>query len=190
MVSIEKKTVLGTFILVILVGFGMGCVPVSSNLEALQKPPSRPMAQDTEVVATAPAKRFQDPTTASPTTAESMVKLSEKYTALNDETASLRASNRALGEENDALKLKVVALETDLERAQAELTEANALLMEILGELNTWKSDVLGFRNEMRQAAQAELEALLRILEALGAEGQEAEADVAEPASLHAQSHP
>lgn len=189
MVSRKNKTVGMTFFLVSLVMCGMGCVPVSSNLEALQQPPSKPMTHDTEVVTVASAKRFQDPVTPSPTTAESMVQLSEKYTALNEETASMRESNRALSTENDALKLKIVALETDLQQTQTELTEANALLMEILGELNTWKSDVLGFRNEMRQAAQAELEALLRILEVLGAEGQEAEMAVADTMTVHAQSN-
>ncbi len=153
---------------------GLSCVPVTHNLDALQQPPFSPTPRGTEVTPVATpvvtAERFQGPRTENPTTAESMVRLSDKYTILSDKAASLRENNRTLGTENDVLKQKIVALEADLQQTQTELTEANTLLMEILGELNTWKSDVLGFRSEMRQAAQAELEALVRILEVLGAE--------------------
>lgn len=37
-------------------------------------------------------------------------------------------------------------------------------------ELNGWKSNILGFRDEMRNADKAQLQALMRILEALGGE--------------------
>ncbi len=36
--------------------------------------------------------------------------------------------------------------------------------------LNNWKNDVLGFREEMRSAQTAQLQALMKILKALGGE--------------------
>ena len=35
-------------------------------------------------------------------------------------------------------------------------------------ELNNWKSNILGFRDEMRNADNAQLDALVKILEVLG----------------------
>ena len=55
-----------------------------------------------------------------------------------------------------------------MQQTQKELTEANDLLIKMRIELNTWKMDVLSFRDEMRQAEEAELEALLKILRLLG----------------------
>jgi hypothetical protein len=43
-------------------------------------------------------------------------------------------------------------------------------LIEMLSELNNWKNNILGFRGEMREAAKAQLEALLKVLEVLGGE--------------------
>jgi len=37
-------------------------------------------------------------------------------------------------------------------------------------ELNNWKTDILGFRNEMRDAYTAQMEILLKIAQAMGAE--------------------
>ena len=85
----------------------------------------------------------------------------------------LRDNNRMIREENTALKRKIESLETNLQQTQTELAEANDLLMEMLVEMNSWKNNVLGFRGEMRQAAKAELEALLKILTILGADVQD-----------------
>ena len=126
-------------------------------------PPSRPPE---ELV----AKRFQGTEEASRTVAESAVEMSERYAAVTEKASALQAENQTLSKANQSLEKKVAMLEAELKQTQAELSEANGLLMEVLSELNTWKSDVLGFRSEMRQAAKAELEALLKILEILGAE--------------------
>ena len=42
--------------------------------------------------------------------------------------------------------------------------------LEMHVELNQWKADVLGFRDEMRKAEAAQLQALGKILRILGAE--------------------
>ena len=53
---------------------------------------------------------------------------------------------------------------------QKELDEANAFLQQMHLELSEWKTDVLGFRDEIRKSQKAQLEALGKILSVLGAE--------------------
>ena len=115
------------------------------------------------------AKRFEGRQAGQEASSEA-VDLTERYTQLFETAAALKQENQGLAEENGRLKRQIETLEVQLKQAQAELTEANGLLLEMLGELNNWKSDILGFRNEMRQAAKTQLEALLKILETLGAE--------------------
>ena len=115
------------------------------------------------------AKRFDGPR-AGPDASGSTAGLTERYTQLAEKAVTLQQENQRLAEENGRLKKQVDSLEAQLKQTQAELTEANNLLVEMLGELNNWKSDILGFRSEMRQAAKSQLEALLKILEVLGAE--------------------
>jgi chromosome segregation ATPase len=115
------------------------------------------------------AKRFEG-TLAGPDASSATVELTARYTQLAEKAAVLQQQNQTLSEENDRFKKQVDALEAQLKQTQTELTEANTLLVDMLGELNNWKSDILGFRNEMRLAAKAQLEALLKILEVLGAE--------------------
>jgi len=43
-------------------------------------------------------------------------------------------------------------------------------MIEMRIELNNWKTNILGFREEMRDADTAQLQALLRILNILGGE--------------------
>jgi chromosome segregation ATPase len=114
------------------------------------------------------AKRFQDTPLEGRTAAQSAVELSEKYATLSDQSSNLRQDNQRLTADNETLRQQVTTLEAKLKQTQKELGEANDLLIEMLTELNNWKSNILGFRGEMRQAAQAQLEALLKVLEILG----------------------
>ena len=82
----------------------------------------------------------------------------------------MKEKKQALETENQQLKDELVPCKAQLAQAQKELSEANDLLVEMRGELNNWKSNILGFRNEMRQANTAQLEALIKILTILGAE--------------------
>jgi chromosome segregation ATPase len=123
-------------------------------------------------------KRFQDTPLDGRTAVESAIELSEKYATLSDQAATLREENQQLAAENERLREQVTSLEARLKQTQKELTEANDLLIEMLTELNNWKSNILGFRNEMREAAKAQLEALLKVLEILGGE---VEAGLLEP---------
>jgi septal ring factor EnvC (AmiA/AmiB activator) len=115
------------------------------------------------------AKRFEG-TLAGPDASSATVELTTRYTQLAEKAAALQQQNQDLSEENARIKKQVDTLEVQLKQTQTELTEANNLLVDMLGELNNWKSDILGFRNEMRLAAKSQLEALLKILEVLGAE--------------------
>jgi len=116
----------------------------------------------------ATAQRFQDTPLEGRTAVESAIELSEKYARLSDQNATMRQENQRLTGDNENLRQQVASLETRLKQTQKELGEANDLLIEMLTELNNWKSNILGFRGEMRQAAQAQLEALLKVLEILG----------------------
>ncbi len=116
------------------------------------------------------AKRFQESAPQKPTVVESAMELSQKHAKLSEEAAVLRQENRDLTARNQQLKDQVVALEAQLQQTQRELGEANDLLITMRIELNNWKTDILGFRDEMRDAETAQLEALLKILKVLGGE--------------------
>ena len=98
------------------------------------------------------------------------LELSKKYAALSEEATQLKLERQDLVSENQQLKQKLAALQTESDQAKKELTEANDLLIEMRVELNNWKADVLGFRDEMRQADKVQLETLLKILKVLGGE--------------------
>jgi uncharacterized protein YeaO (DUF488 family) len=98
------------------------------------------------------------------------MQLSQKHAELSEEAAALRRRNEDLTFTNRRLEEQVTALEARLHQTQKELTEANDLLIAMRIELNNWKMDILGFRDEMRDAETAQLQALLKILKVLGGE--------------------
>lgn len=104
------------------------------------------------------------------TVIESAVQLSDKYAQLTAKSADMHETNQELTRENEQLMLQVADLKAKLKQSQSELTNSNGLLMDLMGELRLWKQDILGFRHEMRKANNAQLEALLKILEGLGGE--------------------
>lgn len=114
------------------------------------------------------ARRFQESAPQAPTAVESALELSDKYARLSDEAASLRQQNQEIGARNQQLEAQAAVLSSQLQQAQKELAQANELLIEMRIELNNWKSDILGFREEMRNAETAQLETLFKILKVLG----------------------
>lgn len=116
------------------------------------------------------AKRFRESAPQGPTAVESAIELSEKYAKLSEEVVVLRQKNRDLIAENHRLKTRFTSCQAELNQTQKELTEANDLLIEMRIELNNWKTDILGFRDEMRDAEKTQLETLLKILKILGGE--------------------
>ena len=157
-------------------------------------PPQRsphPMATQTRpdtdpsTARTSSAKRFQDTPLEGRTAVESAIELSEKYARLSDQTIALREENQRLTADNEALLQQIATLEAKLKQTQKELGEANELLIEMLTELNNWKTNILGFRGEMRDAAKAQLEALLKVLEILGGEADAASLERRHTATLN-----
>ena len=114
------------------------------------------------------ASRFQESASRGRTAVESAIELSKRHAKLSEEAAMLRRQKEDCVAENQQLQERVTALEAQLQQTQKELTEANDLLIEMRIELNNWKTDILGFRDEMRDAETAQLEALLKILRVLG----------------------
>ena len=114
------------------------------------------------------AKRFQELSQQTPSAIESAIELSERYAQLSEESASLRQQNQRMTAKNQQLNDQLVELDAQLKQAQKELNEANNLLIEMRIELNSWKNNILGFREEMREAQTAQLEALFKILRLLG----------------------
>jgi len=138
---------------------------------ALQKPVDVDLGPDSDKHdSSSMSKRFQDAAPSGQTAVDSAVELSKKFAELSAETLSLQQKNQELVTENRQLKDRIAALEPELNQTQKELSEANDLLIEMRIELNNWKSDILGFRNEIRDADKAQLETLLRILKVLGGE--------------------
>lgn len=147
----------------VLVFAGAGCTMPQGSVGATTTDSSQ-----TPVGGDAAAKRFQNAPLGGRTAVESAIELSQKYASLSDQTVALREEKQRLKTENENLQQQVASLEARLKQTQKELNEANDLLIEMLSELNTWKNNILGFRGEMRDAAKAQLEALLKVLEILG----------------------
>jgi len=82
---------------------------------------------------------------------ESAIGLSEKYAKLSEEAAVLRQENQNFTTKNQQFKERVTNLEAQLQQTQKELSEATNFLIDMRIELNNWKTDVLGFRDEMRR---------------------------------------
>ena len=162
----NKKTI---FILISLMPIFLlsNCVSVQEPPKVAARPDSTEIQQRASV-----AKRFQESASQiqNPTVVASAMELSKKHVILSEQTAVLRQQNRDLIVQKQQLKDQVVALEAQLRQTQKELTEANDLLITMRIELNNWKVDILGFRDEIRNAETAQLEALFKILKVLGGE--------------------
>jgi len=162
----NKKTIL---ILISLMPIFLlsNCVSVQEPPKVAARPDSTEIQQSASV-----AKRFQESASQiqNPTVVASAMELSKKHVILSEQATVLRQQNRELIVQKQQLKDQVVALETQLRQTQKELTEANDLLITMRIELNNWKVDILGFRDEIRNAETAQLEALFKILKVLGGE--------------------
>lgn len=115
-------------------------------------------------------KRFTETAPQSQTAVDSAITLARKHAELSEKNAAMQQKNHELVANNKQLKDRIATLEPQLKQANKELAEANDLLIEMRIELNNWKTNILGFRDEMRDADKTQLEALLRILKALGGE--------------------
>jgi hypothetical protein len=110
------------------------------------------------------------------TQVESSLLLSEKYAAIAVEGEKIRQENKRLTDENVELAKNNTKLQAELDQTAKELKEANSMLIDMRVEINNWKNNVLGFRDEMRTSQKAQLEALLRIMQLLGGESRKDDA--------------
>lgn len=142
-----------------------GCSEIGESAKVIFNPDTAKQQQST-----ATPTRFQIPDPQEKTVVNSAIELSKKCADLSEEKSVLHQMNLELTTENEQLKQKVATLEPQLDQAQKELAEANDFLIEMSIELNNWKTNVIGFRNEIRDADKTQLEALLKILTVLGGE--------------------
>ncbi len=168
------------FLLLFVVLAGTGCTAPQGEAQ-----PTLTTSSTESATSGSAARRFQDTPLEGRTAVESAIELSEKYARLSDQTVALRDENQRLVAENETLQQQIDVLESKLAQTQKELGEANDLLIEMLSELNAWKSNILGFRTEMRDAAKAQLEALLKVLEVLGGEAEAGSLSQRHQATLH-----
>lgn len=115
-------------------------------------------------------RRFETGTEQSSGAVQNAVMWAQRYEEMSLSNNELRQKNNELFLENNKLTQEAQKLQLSLDMTRKELAEANAFLQEMHAELNKWKSDVLGYRDEMRQAQKAQIEALAKILKVLGAE--------------------
>lgn len=142
-----------------------GCPIIQEPLEVVFRPDSG-MPHQSESM----SKRFAEAAPKGQTAIDSAIELSKKNIELFEQITVLQQKNQELTAENRRLNEQVAALEPDLRQTRKELDEANDLLIDMTTELNNWKMQILGFRDEMRNADTEQLHALLKILEILGGE--------------------
>ena len=165
-----KKTIIMVFVLMTIIML-TGCRLVDEPIAFELGPPPQPQPAPAATVADESIEnRFTDSETESTDAVQSALMWSHKYEELSAKAEKLREEKNTLVIENTDLKQKVALLATELDRAETELAEANNFLQQMQIQLTKWKSDVLGFRDEMRNAQAAQLEALQRVLRILGAE--------------------
>jgi len=111
-----------------------------------------------------------DAKAASDTAVENALAWSEKYARAVEQLARRQEENRKLAEKNRNLQDEIASLQGELDQTRQELTEANDLLIDVRRANEEWKQSVLGYRDEMRKAHGAELEALHKVLRLLGGE--------------------
>lgn len=162
----QRKTIL-ILLSLMMISLLLSCSSVQKPMQVIIQPEPEPVEKQQNISI---ANRFRESAFQNPTVVESAMELSKKYFTLSEEAVVLRQLNKELIVQNKQLGDKAAALDTQLKQAQKELNEANNFLIEMRVELNNWKVNILGFRDEMRGAEKAQLEALFKILKALGGE--------------------
>jgi cell division protein FtsB len=115
-------------------------------------------------------RRFSDTAETKMDAVQVITTWSQRYDELSRQTEQLRESNTKMTLENAHLAQEIEKLKTELQQCRRDMEQSNAVLEQAHVELSKWKADVLGFRDEIRQAQSAQLSALTKILRVLGAE--------------------
>ena len=161
----NKKLSIASLILLVPVMIMQGCSSAARTEKVAINPDIAELYNNESV-----GKRFQQRDSSSRSAVDSAIELSERYAGLSADAALMNRQNQELISKNKQLDEQVVTMESKLQQTQKELKEANQMLIDMRAELTGWKSQVLGFREEIRSAETAQLEALLKILKVLGGE--------------------
>ncbi|MHC4881531.1 MAG: hypothetical protein ACYTFX_03345 [Planctomycetota bacterium] len=140
--------------------------PATEPEETIPDPSSMVIDQTPEKM----QKRFDPTLQGGDDSEQNDVEWARRYEELSIGNNALRETNHELALENKQLEQQMNSLKSELEQTHKDLAEANEFLAQMHLELNKWKTDVLGFRQENRQAQQVQMEALGKILRILGAE--------------------
>ncbi len=149
---------------------GAGCQwqPMQMTRVSDGKPDAANPPAPTPAAPASPAAAPKGPEGPSPI--EQALELSRKLKQAEEDVEHLSQENKDLTEQNAKLTMQTAQATMELGQAQKELQDANVMLREMKTELNNWKANVLGFRDEMRTAQAAQLDGLRRVLRLLGAE--------------------
>ncbi|HUT61456.1 MAG TPA: hypothetical protein VNA25_26715 [Phycisphaerae bacterium] len=154
---------------VLAAGAVAGCEGMSFPRSDASPPAGSPQRQDAAYLGSS----VMDTTSGdadNSTAVESALAWSEKNARLTEELMRVRDQKYQLEESNRKLREQLTGFQEQSAAAQKELNEANQMLIEMRREMDGWKSNVLGFRNEIRTAEKAQMEALRKVLVLLGAE--------------------
>ena len=101
---------------------------------------------------------------------EKAIMLSEKYEKLSDRTMKTQIENSKVKDINRTLEGNLLTAREKLTKTEEELSQANDLLIEMRIELDNWKKNILGYRDEQNMVHTEQIVALKKILKILGAE--------------------
>lgn len=167
------KTVCGTLVLT-AAAFFAGCDRMNMNMMQPQRPSpvAATPAAEPDRTARYNAPRVNPPVVVreegSETAVDKALDWAQKYMEVSAKLTASEKENRALTEKSQALQQQLDTSKTQLAAAQKELNEANAMLKDLETRLAKWQENVLGYRQEMRDAQKAQMEGLARVLKLLG----------------------
>ena len=171
--------------------WGLGCEPMGWGPVQPAQPPAAQAAAQAKP-ATAPdtgradylgaAAVRGDEQTAGQGAVDVALEWSKKYAQATEQLLESQKAEKELREENKRLLAQVTKLQIQADQSQKEVQEANEMLVELGKELREWKNNVMGYRNDMLQAQQVQMDALRKIMVLLGGEAAPAAAPAAGPA--------
>lgn len=124
-------------------------------------------------------RRFTSAVDSQPDPVQTITLWAQRYEEASRQNEQLRENSSKLVLENARLMQENEKLKLELAQCRKDMEQSNALLEQAHVELSKWKADVLGFREEIRQAQAAQLSALTQILRVLGAESAAVQTDSA-----------
>ncbi len=139
-------------------------------------PPAKQEAPPVKVTENAPAAKPAASPSAAPAEAEGETAVdkalmwAQRCQAANEQVSHLQQENQALAQKNQTLQEQVNKARQELDQLNRELADANTMMVDVRKELDRWRASVLGFRQEIREAQQTQLEALAKIMKMLGGE--------------------